>query len=749
MSAAGAPARGRSDPRQPAPPPRPARPVVLLAGNPNAGKTTVFNALSGARARVTNYPGTTIDRRAAPYTLPGGRAVELVDVPGSYSLSARSPEEQIAVDAVLGRQGPWPDAVVVVADAMSLARNLYMSLQIVETGVPVVVALNMMDEARAAGMQIDTEAVGQRLGAEVVPLVAKKGEGLDALARAIERAVARPSPQDIVPDVPYGEPVIEAARGIEPEVERWLGPLSAAPRRAWALWCLLSVGDDELEGVPELLRRRVTEVQDGLAERGVDLDLAIISARYRFVDEAIAAAVRQPTVSKRSFTHKVDSVLTHPVSGFIAFVLVMFVVFEALFSWSEPMIDLIEDQVAQLQVLLSHALPPGPLEGLLSDGVLAGVGNVVVFVPQIALLFLFIGFLEDSGYLARVAFVIDRIMSSVGLHGRAFVPLLSGFACAVPAVLATRTIESRRDRLVTMLALPLMSCSARLPVYVLVIATVFAGAHRVFGIFSAGALALLCMYFLSVGASLGAAFVLRRTVLKGPRPALVLELPPYRLPLLGNLLRTTWQRVKTFLVEAGTIILALTIVMWALLSYPKDPATTARFEARRAEVVQTVPAPERDAALQRLADAEQAAQLRHSIAGRLGHAIEPALAPLGFDWRIGVGILGAFTAREVFISTLGMVFGIGKADEASEPLRKSLEHATWPDGSALFTPLVGVALMVFFVLACQCMSTIAVVRRESGSWKWPLLMFTYMSVLAYVGALLVYQVGSALGLGGG
>ena len=366
---------------------------------------------------------------------------------------------------------------------------------------------------------------------------------------------------------------------------------------------------------------------------------------------------------------------------------------------------------------VQSALPQGPLADLLVDGVIAGVGNVVVFVPQIGLLFLFIGVLEDSGYLARVAFVIDRLMKAVGLHGRAFVPMLSGFSCAVPAVMATRTIESRTDRLLTMLVLPLMSCSARLPVYVLVTATVFAPGTT-WGIFSAGAVLLFAMYMLSVVAALGAAAVLRRTVLRGPGATLVLELPPYRVPAMAVLLRGVWNRVRSFLVDAGTVILALTIILWALLSYPKAPAATAPGD-----------------------------ELRHSFAGRLGHLIEPAIEPLGFDWRIGVGIVGAFTAREVFVSTLGIVFDIEEADETNESLRETLRGATWPDGRPLMTPLTGISLMVFFVLACQCMSTIAVVRRESGTWRWPIFMFAYMTALAYGASLVVYQVGTRLGLG--
>jgi ferrous iron transport protein B len=496
---------------------------------------------------------------------------------------------------------------------------------------------------------------------------------------------------------------------------------------------------------PEL-RATVREVRARAAEQGRELDGEIVAARYARIDALLLRALRGGSEAPR-LTERLDRVLTHRVSGFLIFVAVMLVVFQALFAWAEPAMGFIEERVADLQLLASAVLPEGPLRSLLVDGVIAGVGNVVVFVPQIALLFLSIAFLEDSGYLARVAFVIDRMMGGVGLHGKAFVPMLSGFACAIPAVMATRTIESRRDRLLTMLVLPLMSCSARLPVYVLITATVFEAGRPVLGFLSAGALALLSLYLLSVAAALASAAVLRRTLLRGPRPALVLELPPYRMPQPRNLMLSTWQPVRRFLIEAGTIILSLTIVLWALLSYPNDPDSAARFAAERTRIAEQAPEAEREARLAALADREAGAQLRHSVMGRLGHLIEPALEPMGQDWRVGIGILGAFAAREVFVSTLGIVFDIGDADEASAPLRQELQQATWPDGRPLMTPLSGTALLVFFVLACQCMSTIAIVRRESGSWGWALFMFAYMSVLAYAAAVGVYQGGRLLGLG--
>jgi ferrous iron transport protein B len=730
-------------------PPAARHALVLVAGNPNSGKSTLFNALSGARTRVANYPGVTIDRRSATVALNDGRSIELTDLPGTYSLAARSREEQIAVESLLGHGPRRPDAILVVADATALARALYLTIEILEIGRPVVIALNMTDEARRDGIDIDVSQLESLTGARVVPTVASKGLGTDALRAALAEAVERPTaprlpdvarPQALQVDLAELEAVILSERAMD-------RPQDA---RVWAQWLLLSLeheGEDELTNIPASIRTAVRRVHQRAAAAGRNIDLEIIAGRYQLVDRLMTDVCRVPPAARRSWTDRVDAVLTHKIGGAVAFAAVMMVVFQALFSWSEPAIAAIEDGVAGIQSWVSGVMPEGPLTSLLVDGVIAGVGNVIVFVPQIALLFLFIGVLEDLGYLARAAFVIDRVMRAVGLHGRAFVPMLSGFSCAVPAVMATRTLESRTDRLLTMLVLPLTSCSARLPIYVLVTATVFAPGTRV-GFLSAGAVALFAMYALSVVAALTAAAVLRRTVLKGPSPTLVLELPPYRLPVLSVLLRGVWQRVKTFLVDAGTVILALTIVLWVLLSYPKDPAVTLQADQARASLVSSaITGEERDQRLAEIDSQESGAQLRSSVAGRLGHFIEPVIAPLGFDWRIGVGILGAFAAREVFVSTLGVVFDISDADETNEPLREVLRRATWPDGGALMTPLAGVSLMVFFVLACQCMSTVAIVKRESGGWGWPLFMVGYMTVLAYTASLLVYQIGSRLGWG--
>ena len=715
-----------------------ARAQVLVAGNPNCGKSTLFNAISGGSAHVGNYPGVTIDRTTATLELDSG-AVELVDVPGTYSLTASSPEEQLAVNALLEEA---TKAVICVVDATTLQRGLYLALQLVESGVPVVVALNMMDAAEQLGIRIDAERLSARLGAPVIPVVATKRRGLDALREAIEQALQSREPRS-APDVTYAAALESDIEALTPVVAAWRPNATAREVRATALWCLLSLGDDSLVDVPSDLREATLRLRTQALAQGRNPDLEIIGARYAWLDATVAESC---SAAKRGVptSERIDRVLTHPLGGLLVFAVVMFAIFEALFAGAEPFMGWIESLTAFLQAQAAAFLPAGVLQDLVVEGIIAGVGNVIVFAPQILMLFLFIGFLEDSGYLARVAFVIDRPMKSVGLHGKAFVPLLSGFACAVPAVMATRTIERRRDRLVTMLALPLMSCSARLPVFILIVGTVFAGES--IGLFSAGAVALFCMYGLSVVVTLAAAAVIRRTVLPGPTPTFVLEMPPYRWPSARIVWINAWRRLRIFLVDAGTIILAMTILLWALLSFPKSDEVATRYSLERDRIERlALPAEQRDDAIRRIEGLEARDQLEQSLGGRFGHAIEPVLRPIGFDWQIGVGIIGAFAAREVFVSTLGIVFGIGEVEEQNKPLRKALRDAKHADGTPVMTPVSGASLMVFFLLACQCMSTIAVVKRESGSWKWPLFLFSYMTVLAYVASLVVYQGGRLLG----
>ncbi len=717
---------------------------VAIAGNPNTGKTTLFNRLTGARAKVGNYPGVTVERYVGRMTLPSAGEVELMDVPGTYSLAARSPEEQLAIQAVAGLHPlERPDAAIVVIDATNIVRNLYLALQLIELDVPIVVALTMVDRLDESGQAIDRKALQRELGVPVVDVVAQKGVGIDALKATLERVLEHP--EQALPGwrwTPDDEPLLSAdVRAVEKEVpEAWtLG--SDARRKAFAVWALLSIeADDELVEVPAGLRDVVQRKRRFAEVSGREIDVEIIRGRYDWLDAAAASFLRD-TGAPVTLTDRIDRVLLHPALGFAIFLTAMTVVFQMLFAGADPAIGWIEGAFAWIGDGIESVLPAGLLTDFLVQGVIAGVGSVLVFLPQILLLFLFIGFMEDTGYMARVAFLMDRVMKALGLHGRAFVPMLSGYACAVPAILATRTMERRRDRLLTMMVVPLMTCSARLPVYGLLIAALTPAGEG--NAFTQGLL-LAAMYLFSTLISLIAAAVLGRTILPGRRTPLLLEMPPYRMPHWPSVLRMMWDRSSVFVREAGTVILACTVAMWLLLTFPKEVEYSVDYDALRAEAVE---AGNTDLAAQ-LASEESGEHLRGSYGGRLGRAIEPAIEPLGFDWKIGVGLIGAFAAREVFVSTMAVVYGLDEGeDETSSALRDRVRAQRRPDGSKVYTPLVCFSLMVFFALACQCMSTLAVVKRETATWRWPAFLFIYMTTLAWVASFAVVQGGRLAGLG--
>ena len=694
-------------------------PVLALAGNPNSGKTSLFNALTGMRLKVGNYPGITVERVEGTLALPDGRSARVIDLPGCYSLLPRAEDERLARRALLGadERTPRPDAVIAVVDASNLERNLYFLTQILDMGVRVVVALNMVDVARARGIELQPAVLEERLGVPVVPVVARTGENVAALVEAVDRAAAP-----------------GRLWGLSTEGEEALAPLVAAVRAEGSVPAhaseaeairLLIHGKD-----PAALGGAVGRAQEALAAAGVE-DRQGLEAEHRYAFcRSVAQAARGNAAPKGpSRSERVDGLLTHRLLGPLIFVGIMAVMFMSVFAWAEPFMGWIEELTGWLQGTASELLGQGILHDLVVDGIIAGVGNVIIFLPQICILFLFLALLEDLGYMARAAFLIDRLMRVAGLSGKSFVPLMSSFACAIPGIMSARTIESRRDRMVTILVAPIMSCSARLPVYVLLIGAFIPAAWQ--------GTTLLSMYLLSVVAAIGVAWVLRKTLFRGEESSFMLELPPYRLPSVRGVLQTVGQRGWVFVREAGTVILAISILLWFLAYFPKDDAITQ-------EAAQRIEAGEDEEVV---AQWEAGAQLEQSFAGRLGHAIEPAIEPLGYDWKTGVGLIASFAAREVMVSTLGVVYSVGEADEESEPLRDRMHADRKPDGSPVHTPLTSISLMVFFVLACQCMSTLAVVKRETNSWRWPLFMVVYMTVLAYVASLLVYQVGGALGFG--
>jgi ferrous iron transport protein B len=722
------------------------RAVVAIAGNPNSGKTTLFNRLTGANAKVGNYPGVTVERREGHCTLPDGREIAVLDIPGTYSLTARSGEEQIAITAVAGlNEFTEPDCVVIVADSTQLARNLYLALQVLDLRVRTVIALNMNDVVRKAHMRIDAAALSAALGGvPVVPISATKGEGLTEVKSAVGTALKGALP-GALPELD-GAALSADLAAVAPHVPESWSRSDPVRRRALAGWALLSVDEgDELADVPGELRTAVLERRRVAAAEGRDLDQALVAARYRWIDANIDRFVKDVPPTLRRVTDAVDRVLIHPAVGFVIFLLIMALVFQSLFTWSQPLIDGVGAAMGAVAAGVRLAMPPGFLRDLLADGVIAGVGTVLAFLPQILLLFLFLSIMEDSGYMARAAFLMDRIMKAIGLTGRAFVPMISGYACAIPAIMATRTMERRRDRLLTMMVVPIMTCSARLPVYTLIIGSLFPAPREPGGllwhVFSVQALLMVAMYLFSTVLALAAAAVLGRTLFRGRNVPLVLELPPYRLPAPRTVLRMMWERGKLFVTEAGRIILVCSIALWLLLSFPRGEAPVTPAAGAPAAVAAGEPAP-----VSAEAGAE-AARLANSFGGRLGRFLEPAIRPLGFDWKIGVGLIGAFAAREVFVSTMGVVYGVGHSDENSVPLRDRLQHERWPDGRRVYTPLVGLSLMVFFALAAQCMSTLAVVRRETASWGWPIFLFTYMTALAWLFSFVVYQGGVALGFG--
>ena len=650
--------------------------TIALAGNPNAGKTTLFNSLTGLKQKIANYPGVTVERKSGPWTL-NGKTAELIDLPGLYSLDATSLDEHIARDVITGEQTgvAKPDAIVAVVDATNLERNLYLVMQLFEFGVPVVVALTMIDVFEKQKHQIDVEMLSTLLKTPVVPVTAKTARGRDELAKKVNDVIGT------TPQIPY------------------------------------EYYDDEPDSGPH----------------------GKIFARYNFISQVVQESVWHSDHQKHLISEKIDRVLTHKFFGLLVLVGILLLVFQTIFSWASLPMDLLANGFGALADLVRNSMPAGILTDLLADGIIAGVGGVVVFLPQILLLFLFISLLEDSGYMSRAAFLMDKLMSRVGLHGKAFLPLISSFACAIPGIMATRTIESRRDRFATILIAPFMSCSARLPVYTLMIATFFAG-RTVLGFVSLGAVLMLAMYALGILVAVGVAFVLKRTVLKAPPPPFLMELPPYRLPNLRTVFQNMVTRAWLFLKRAGTVILAISIILWALTYFPRQAVPSSGFQVPSSEQPET--------GNSELATVSESEQIKHSFAGMLGHAIEPVIKPLGFDWKIGVALIASFAAREVLVSTLSIIYNVGKDEGAeSQTLVAAVRDAKTDDGRAAWTPLTALTLMVFFVLAMQCMSTVAVVRRETNSWRWPIFMVVYMTAIAYIGALITYQGGKLLGFG--
>lgn len=695
-------------------------PIIALVGNPNAGKTTVFNAITGAHQKVGNYPGVTVERISGEIEIEG-QSFELVDVPGLYSIVPASEDERVAVEVLKGQRGeePEPDFLIAVVDANNLERNLFFFSQLLDLRKPMVVALTMTDVLAGRGRQIRVDKLSEELGVPVFAVVGHKGVGIQELLQAISRSGAKVAEPV---DLPYPQEVLDA---VEPAVK--------ARAAAGEGVCVSGI-------LAECFQLNESDLSDLAAARNsleaIGLNPTTIDTASRYIwASRVSAKVVYTTEShhRTTTTQKIDRIVTHRVYGMAVFFALMYVMFQSIYTFAAPLMDGIGWVFGKLGDLVGSKLEGNEmLKSLVVDGIIGGVGTVVTFLPQILILFFFVAALEGTGYMSRAAFLMDRWLSWCGLNGRAFIPLLSSFACAVPGVMAARVMPDPKSRLATILVSPLMSCSARLPVYLLMIGAFI---EPIYGPFWAG-VALFAMHLVGLGVAVPVVWILNRKVIKGKPLPFLLELPPYQVPKWRDVWLAMYLRGKVFLKTAGTVIIALSLVVWALLYFPRTPSADAQY---RAEFSKTNGV---SADSEKLDAYVKEKQVANSYLGRFGKGIEPVFRPAGFDWRISTAILAAFPAREVLVSSLGIIFSLGgDVDETSGDLRTTLRNAENSDGSKLMTPWTAVGLMVFFALCCQCMATLAAVKRETNGWKWPIFMFVYMSSLAYLGAVLVHQIG--------
>ena len=682
--------------------------VVALAGNPNSGKTTLFNALTGSRQHVGNYPGVTVEKKEGSCRFEG-EEIRVVDLPGTYSLTAYSIEERVARQFIVEEK---PDVVVDVVDASNLERNLYLAVQLMELGVPVVLALNMSDVAKARGLEFDLKLLSSLLGATIVPTIGHRNIGTRELLEAAAKT-ARAGTSVQAQDIRYAPDLERSIEAVRKRVEENMQCADGRESR----WVAVKLLENDGEVAQRFQAGEVHETV--LAEQqhiesllGDSPEMLIADGRYGFISGVCQEAVRSTIETRHTLSDRIDEIVIHRLWGLPIFLGLMYAVFWLTFTAGTPPMDWIDGLFGWLGDTIAGFWPEDSdslLKSLLVDGLIGGVGGVLIFLPNILLLFLAIAILEDSGYMARAAFIMDRLMHKIGLHGKSFIPLLIGFGCSVPAIMATRTLENRRDRLTTMMVAPLMSCGARLPIYALIIPAFFPNVWH--------APILWIIYLIGIGLAILCAKLLRSTLFRGESVPFVMELPPYRLPTLKGTLVHMWERGGLYLKKAGTVILGISILLWALTTFPRSGDTDPDLSAEE----------------------QQAVALAHTAAGRIGHILEPVIRPLGFDWRIGTAMIGAFAAKEVFVAQLGIVYSVGEADEESVTLREKLR--------AHYSPLVGFCIMLFMLISAPCMATIAVTRRESNSWKWALFQLGGLTLLAYLATLLVYQAGRTVGIG--
>jgi len=734
--------------------------TVALIGNPNTGKSTLFGVLVGIRQHVGNYPGVTVEKKTGRMEH-AGQQYELIDLPGLYSLAPRSRDEVVAVDVLLGRMEdcPSPDAVVCIVDASNLQRNLYLVSQVLEVGLPTILAVNMLDVAEAQGVKIDIKRLKQQMPIPVVAIQANRQVGIGQFKEVLADVVAEPrhEPLDLFPE-PFRDEVTRLATLLE---ERSSGAdgQDSLPRYLVERLLLDVNGYQEkmlLRGPATPLGEQLEAARARLADADCGVPSIETKVRYGWVEQMLDGAVSRPSQYPTTSTDRIDRVLVHSVWGTLIFAALMLIVFQSIFVGAEPLMDVIESCVEICGNWLESRMAEGALRSLLVGGVIGGVGGVLAFLPQIAILFLFIAILEDCGYMARAACLMDRLMAPIGLNGKSFIPLLSSFACAVPGIMAARVIENERDRLTTILVAPLITCSARLPVYTLLIAAFIPSHSYLGGLLNLQGLTLAGLYLLGIAAAVLVALLLKSTIFQGETPAFVMELPSYKRPSLQTILHRVAGRCWLFLRCAGTLILAVSMIVWAALYYPHNAEVVEapfrpKQEQLRAELdTLATESPERKVVQQQLNQLDRdilGAYQRQSLLASAGHVIEPVVKPLGWDWRIGCAVIASFPAREIVVATLAVIYDLGEnvdfeSDEGSNRLRAKLHEATWDDsGEPVFNVPVALSILVFFALSAQCAATLAVIQRETNSWRWPAFVFGYMTLLAYCGAYMTHRVG--------
>lgn len=684
---------------------------VVLAGNPNSGKSTLFNALTGLRQKVGNYPGITVEKKTGSCFLNQNTKAEITDVPGAYSLYPKSIDEKVAQEVICNKEDKsYPEVIVVVADATNLRRSIFLITQIIDLKMKVVLALNMVDLSLKQGIIINVSKLSQKLQISVVAINARKQDGIKNLKEAIIEANLQGSENSFFDIRTLFKNIIEETNDLR-NSENVYGSFLAL--------CMQEVNSkNKLHSELNILSKKHQFIPSrAQAQETI--------RRYKKIDTVVDFCSTKTKINaNRSITKWLDDVLIHPVFGYFIFLGVLCLIFQAIFSWSAYPMDLIDGWFTGLSIWVASTLPPGVFNDLLVKGVLAGLGGIVIFVPQIAFLFAFIAFLEDTGYMARVGFITDKILRVFGLNGRSIIPLLSGAACAIPAIMSARTIASWKERMITIMVTPLMSCSARLPVYTLIIAMIIPS-EQSWGPFNLQGLVMMAFYLLGFLAALGTAFIMKFILKAKERSFYIMEMPSYKIPDWRTVIYTIIEKVKVFLFDAGKVIIAISIILWFLSSYGPG---------NRFEKIETKWAGQENAETHIAAE-----KLEASYAGIIGKSIEPAIKPLGFDWKIGIALITSFAAREVFVGTMSTIYSVGDNSNI-RTIREKLESVKNPDtGKAFFTTAVGISLMLFYAFAMQCMSTLAIVRRETNSWTWPAVQFVYMGALAYLSSFIAYQ----------